>query len=199
MNNMSHLTETQLNEYLDQMLDNASRQKAETHLADCEQCRAELAELEMLFSTLDELPDIPLTRNLRAKVLARLPQVTQSPALWKQPVFMMQAILTLALVVVSMPMLTAFGKQIAMWRGMLTLPAMHMPSLAEIAAQLLPLLPEFSFALPKLSLTLPTAPRLPSLPFSLDANLMLTLVSLSGILWLFGNLSLLRNKPEVQE
>ncbi|MBT3337889.1 MAG: hypothetical protein HN855_11005 [Anaerolineae bacterium] len=196
---MNHLNETQLNEYLDKVLDDASRQQADIHLVNCKECHAELDELKRLFFTLDDLPDILLAHNLLPDVLARLPKEMQIPALWRQPAFMVQSLLTLVLIVLSMPMLTVFGEQVAAWRNAIILPAMNFPSLPEIIAQFLPLMPEFSFALPKLSFTLPSTPILPTLPINPDTNLMLTLVLLSGILWFFGNLSLLRSKPEVRE
>ncbi|MBT3713509.1 MAG: zf-HC2 domain-containing protein, partial [Anaerolineae bacterium] len=68
---MNHLNEIELNEYLDQMLDKATQKKVEAHLADCEKCRAQVNDLKTLFSTLDELPEIPLTRNLTPNILVR--------------------------------------------------------------------------------------------------------------------------------
>ena len=119
---MNHLNETQLNEYLDQMLDDESRQQAEAHLAACEQCRAELADLEMLFSSLGELSEIPLTRDLRAGVLARLPKEIEIPVLWRQPAFVMQSLLTVVLLTIGIPVLETFRQRLP------TLPTVAFPS-----------------------------------------------------------------------
>lgn len=57
---MSHLTEEQLNLYLDDDLTTAARAAVEAHLADCDACRAELASLQTLFAALDALqPETP--------------------------------------------------------------------------------------------------------------------------------------------
>ncbi len=57
---MSHLTEEQLNLYLDDEISTAERAAVEVHLADCDACRAELASLQTLFAALDALqPETP--------------------------------------------------------------------------------------------------------------------------------------------
>jgi hypothetical protein len=71
---MNHLTETQLNEYLDSELDAPTRAAADSHLSACNTCRQALAELEMVALLLANLPDEPLTRDLAPSVLATLPQ-----------------------------------------------------------------------------------------------------------------------------
>jgi hypothetical protein len=198
---VNHLTETQLNEYLDQMLDESSRQQLDAHLAMCDQCRAKLNELEMLFSTLADLPDIPLTRDLAPGVLASLPKVTQTPTLWRQPAFIIQSLLTIILLAVSMPILRTLGQGVSAWGSEIVLPTMDFPSLSEIVAQLLTFFtwkPQFTFVMPEISLTMPSLPALPTIPFDPDANVLILLIS-AGILWVVGNFSLLRRRPEFQE
>ena len=119
---MNQLTETQLNEYLDQMLDENSRQQVQAHLDTCKQCSAELTELEMLFSALDELPEVPLTRDLTPGVLARLPNSIQIPNLWKQPAFVMQSLLTAILVGISIPILQVFRERLPQFESSFTFP-----------------------------------------------------------------------------
>ncbi|KAF0107428.1 MAG: hypothetical protein FD146_1906 [Anaerolineaceae bacterium] len=70
----NHLTEPQLNEYLDDELDAPGRAAVNSHLATCADCRGALAELQAVASTLAALPEEPLTRDLTASVLAKLPQ-----------------------------------------------------------------------------------------------------------------------------
>jgi len=198
---MNHLTETELNEYLDEMLDESSRISVEKHLTVCEHCRSKLSEIETLFSTLADLTDMPLTRDLRPGVLARLPKPKepQIPGLWQQPIFVVQSMLTILLLALSMPMLRTLVLQVAVWWSEISLRRMNFPALAEMVTHLNPLLTwryHFSFDLPGLSLTMPT---LPNLPYSLDINIVLLLVISAGLLWIFGNFSLLRNKPEVRE
>ncbi len=200
---MKHLSENQLNEYLDNMLDNDSRQQAETHLASCVQCRAELTELETLFSTLGELPEIPITHDLTQDVLTRLPKKMQVPALWRQPAFVMQSLLTIALVAFSIPAFTSFFEEhILPWESSFTLPVITLPTLAETTAEFTELLAwqfEFTYTLPELVIETPTMPTISSLPISPEPGIMLVLVAVATILWGFGNFSLLRNKPEGRE
>jgi hypothetical protein len=197
---MNHLSETQFNEYLDQMLDDTSRQQVQAHLDVCKQCRAELAELEMLFSTLSELPDMPLTRNLMPGVLARLPKPMKIPSLWQQPAFVVQALLTLVLVGFSIPMLQAFLERIPRFESIFKAPSFTFPAWTEIVTEFALLLawrPEFTFTLPELRFDLPILTTLPSLPISFEPGIMIGLVAVATILWGFGNFSLLRSKPEV--
>ena len=199
---MNHLIETQLNEYLDQILDESSRQHLDAHLAMCDRCRSKLNELEMLFSTLADLPDIPLSRDLVPGVLASLPKVTQTPTLWRQPAFVMQSLLTIILLAVSMPILRTLGQQVSAWGRDIVLPKVGFPSLPEMTAQLLPLFawkPQLTFLMPKLSFTMPQFPTLPTIPFTSDPTIVLILVISVGMLWIVGNFSLLRSRPEFQE
>ncbi|MBT3316261.1 MAG: hypothetical protein HN390_16800 [Anaerolineae bacterium] len=192
---MNHLNENQLNEYLDQMLDDASRQQAETHLASCKQCRAELADLEMLFSSLAELPEIPLKHDLKAGVLARLPREMQIPVLWRQPAFVMQSLLTIILLAIGIPIFETFRQRIP------TMPTITLPSYSGIAAEFVNLLAwqfEFTFTMPEFTFTIPTMPTLPHLPISLEPSIMLVLLLVATTLWGIGNFSLLRSKPEVR-
>ena len=199
---MNHLTETQLNEYLDHMLDATSRQRVQAHLEICEQCRAELAELETLFTALNQLTDMPLTRDLMPGVLARLPKPFNLPSLWRQPAFLMQALITLVLVGISIPMLQTFLERIPRFESTLTLPTLTftLPTWTEIITDFTLLLawrPAFTFTLPEFAIELPRISILPELPVNFEPGILLGLVVVTTILWGLGNFSLLRNKPEV--
>ena len=196
---MNHLSEIQLNEYLDQMLDEQSRQNVETHLAKCEACRAALDELQNLFATLDKLPDIPLTRDLTPGVLARLPQKSGIPSLWRQPAFLMQTLLTIILMISSFSIIETLLERIPDFENALVLPHITFPTWAEISAEFSTLLAwSFEFTLPTLTFEMPTMPSLPALPISPDSGIMLGLVAVATIMWVVGNVSLLRSKPKVR-
>ena len=68
---MSHLTEEQLNLYLDGELEAAQGAAVQAHLADCDTCRAELASLRALFAALDALQPESLAIDLAPLVLRR--------------------------------------------------------------------------------------------------------------------------------
>ena len=72
---MKHLTDEQLNEYLDGQLSPAGMTEATRHLATCDACQAHLAALQTLFTTLSALPDLPLASDLSGAVLANLPRL----------------------------------------------------------------------------------------------------------------------------
>jgi len=67
-----HLDELTIYEYLDGELDAAASQSASSHLATCPICQTQLARLQGLFTTLDSLPELPLTIDLAPRVMAAL-------------------------------------------------------------------------------------------------------------------------------
>ncbi len=85
---MKHLTEDQLQEYLDRALPASARRLAEAHLRSCGACASRLDELRLVFAGLASLPEARLSRDLAASVLPRLPQ--KEPRMWT-PVFAAQA------------------------------------------------------------------------------------------------------------
>jgi hypothetical protein len=66
---MSHLTEEQLNLYLDNELPPGERAAAKAHLSDCEACRTELVSMQTLFTALDTLQLETLAADLAPLVL----------------------------------------------------------------------------------------------------------------------------------
>lgn len=98
-----HLTDDLLNEYLDAALAAEERARAEQHLALCPECAARLDAMRTLFSTLEALPAIPLTRDVVGEVLARLapPAPILRPAFnW---VFALQGLVALVLLALAAP------------------------------------------------------------------------------------------------
>ncbi len=65
-----HLSDEQLNEYVDEALAPSARSAAAAHLATCPDCAARLSSLSLVFSELAQLPPAPLRRDLRAGVMA---------------------------------------------------------------------------------------------------------------------------------
>ena len=82
-----HPDESILNECLDGELAPEQRAALEAHLESCPGCQERLAQMRSLFQVLEQLPDLPLERDLTPHVLAALaPQELSrpgiSPALW---------------------------------------------------------------------------------------------------------------------
>ena len=192
---MTHLTDELLNEYLDDVLDSDTRAQAEAHLAACDDCAARLAALRSLFADLDALPDLPLRRDLSASIIRSLRpashrEVSQGGALnghASMPrslrlTVVLQAALTVAAIIFAAP----FSMQFATAR----LPAIQIPSFAEVLLQLqiqwaswLDMLSQFE---------LPSMPEIPLIDIS-SFGFAQALPAVS-LLWLVGNGWLLRRQ-----
>jgi len=71
---MKHLEDITLFSYLDGELDGRELAEARAHLAGCAACQTRLATLQAMFSEVEALPDLPLTRDLAGAVVAQLKQ-----------------------------------------------------------------------------------------------------------------------------
>ena len=123
---MNHLTDETLNEYLDDALTNPARTEAETHLRNCADCAARLAELSLVFSALASLPDFELERDLSASVVRRLTPrpVLPRPIQW---VVGLQFAAALTTLIASLPVLQSMF--------VFNVPAFTLPSLLEVLAR----------------------------------------------------------------
>jgi anti-sigma factor RsiW len=77
----AHLSPEALHAYLDGMLSSADAHRAEAHLAACEMCSQQIADLRVVFAALASLPDEPPRYDMRAPVMARILPPRRSPAL----------------------------------------------------------------------------------------------------------------------
>ena len=170
-----HISDVQLNEYLDN--ESAERTQIETHLSSCDECAARFTALKTLFTEIASLPELELTHSIAAR-LAPTPSLQPQLPTWLTLTATLQAALALLTVIMAAPFITEL------------LPAVQTPSFADVLIQIqsqwltwLDLLSTFQ---------LPTLPQLPVIEIS---NLMITL-TLAGIsmLWLIGNGLLLRNQ-----
>jgi anti-sigma factor RsiW len=187
---MQHLDESLLNEYLDQALDEPTRQVVEAHLAICPDCRTALDKLRFVFSTLAELPEQLLERDLTPAVLAQAITQNLSPG-WRWLLAIEGALTLGALAFLSqrlklplqLPDFDAShwlsANPLEIWSNLQAL----RPTLPPIR------LPEFE--LPAL--------RLSALSPSWDGQTMLAVAVLTGVLWVAGNALLLVNRPEVRK
>lgn len=174
---MQEFNEDLLQEYLDGMLDNKTRQAVETHLANSPTARAQLAELQAMFGSLDTLPELPLTADLSAGVVAQIGRetavTTQLPR-WLWGLLLGQAILALLLlgnVWASLLDWVGNGRLLASeWINSLQLPTLAFfdQFWTEVTAVWQP-------------------PNLPSLTFDLPAGQWALLFGLALLVWLAGN------------
>ena len=173
---MQEFNEDLLHEYLDGVLDDKTRQAVEAHLANSSEARAQLAELEALFSSLDALPELPFTTDLAARVVAEIGQETAVSRLprWLWSVLLGQAILSLLLLSNVWSSLLDWlenGRDITQeWVASVQLPTVSW--LNEFWAEVTAVWQQ---------------PILPTLTFDLPAAQWALLFSLALVVWLAGN------------
>jgi hypothetical protein len=169
-----HLTNEQLNEYLDEAT--TERARFEAHLSLCDECAARLSTLQNLFTELDSLPELELTRNLAAPFIPRPSLPAQLPKFLTLTAFL-QAAVAIVAAVIAVPFMVSL------------LPVFKMPSFAtmfiKLQSQWVALLdPLSTFHFQPVTFNLPT--------FEMS-SLLLTLAGVS-VLWILGNGLLLRNQ-----
>ena len=187
---MNHLSDSQLNEYLDSALTLSARQEVEAHLNSCRDCRARLEELEFIFSNLDALEEAMLPHDLASRVLAGLPPQTdwsRTPAFAAQLGVALGACLWLSWQIsrtFEVPRFPAFQiprltlPEIVFW-----LPAFNLPQL----------LSGFQWTIPHFAFSLPKFPRL---PFSASGTEIVLIGIAAFLVWLGSNAALLHNQTE---
>ena len=170
-----HLTDEQLNEYLDEAT--TERVQIEAHLSSCEECAARLSTLQNLFTELDSLPELELTRDLAAPFTLRPSLPAQLPKFLTLTAFL-QAAVALAALIIAIPFVSAL------------LPQIEPPSFTKIFFQIQS---QWTVWLDQLStLALPTFQPI-NLPTFEMSSLLFTLAGVS-VLWILGNGLLLRNQ-----
>jgi len=171
-----HISDVQLNEYLDN--ETANRAEIEAHLDSCDECAARLSAILALFTELASLPEATLSRNLAARFVPdrKLPQLPR----WLTLTATLQAAAALVALIVTIPFLP------------IILPQVVLPSFTTLLGQFQVqwrafLNAFFTFHLPELA----------PLPIPVPVMEMSTLlIALAGmfVLWVFGNGLLLRNR-----
>lgn len=199
---MKHLTEDQLNEYLDNLLDEQTLQSVEAHLFQCADCRNQMEALTQVFIDLDNLPEIPLPRDLTPAILAKLSQ-REPVRIWTRA-FAAQWGLVVGTLVwlgtqlsplvkisqVTLPKFLVIDFE-ALFTRLLTI---QFPILDFQLASIRYQLPQINFRLPNLSLL-----TVFNLGFQPSATLIATLTISVFLLWGVGNVILLRRWQEAQE
>ncbi|NWF65014.1 MAG: hypothetical protein HXY38_11990 [Chloroflexi bacterium] len=170
-----HLTDEQLNEYLDN--ESANRAEIETHLDSCGECAARLSTLQALFADLDSLPELALSCDIAARFSPR-PSLTPQLPRWLTLTAALQAAGALVALIVAIPFFS------------IMIPQIETPSfttwLFEIQSLWASWLDQLS------TFNLPTFQALP-LPIMEMSTLFIALAIVS-IFWIFGNGLLLRNR-----
>jgi hypothetical protein len=173
-----HITDVQLNEYLDH--ETNDRAQIELHLSSCSDCAARLSILQALFDEIESLPELSVAPEFAARFMPIRSEPVQLPRSLTLTVIL-QAALAVVAIMVAAPLVMQFVSSYT--------PSLSVPSLADVFIQLqsqwrtwLDMLSQFQLSIP----------QLPSLEIP---GLMLTLTLLgASFLWLVGNGLLLRNQ-----
>ena len=174
-----HLTDEQLNEYLDNEIEN--REQVELHLSSCEDCAARLTELRALFKEIESLPQAVLTRSLAAQVTRRVSERASLPRSLHLTVILQAAAAVIAIILAA-PFVGGWISP--------SLSNIPVPSIDDTFLQLqlqwmiwLDMLSQFQ---------VPSLPEIPVIELS-RLSVMLIVIGVS-LLWLVGNRWLLRNQ-----
>jgi hypothetical protein len=169
-----HLTDDQLNEYLDN--ESAERAQIELHLDSCDECAARLSALQGLFAEIESLPELALTKSLAAPFTLRSNLPAPLPR-WFTLTVTLQAAIALVALIIAAP----FVNQL--------LPALEMPSLSNIFIQLQTQWTSWLDTLSQFQM-----PTLPTISFELSSLYLMSALTVVSMLWLVGNGLLLRNQ-----
>ena len=177
-----HLTDDQLNEYLDN--ESSERPQIESHLAECAECAARLAGLRALFNEIESLPELELTHSLTAA----FPRPSSLPAQlprWLTLTATLQAVLALIAIFFAVPIISRYLTR--------ALQAVSVPSLSDVLLEI-----QMYFVMWMQVIQSFQLPTIPTGIFTLPEELSPTILSVSllGIVfvWLIGNWWLLRNR-----
>jgi hypothetical protein len=177
---MRHVSESQLNAYLDDLLEEPDRRQVKNHLVECPECRLRYQELEVVFSNLSALPETKLTHDLTPVILSRLSQVR-------------------SLSVLSRTLAVQWGMVlgVSLWGAMQVVSSIKFPSLEVWMKLAFIELPAFSaslFQVPSLSVPELEIPQisLPRFDLQFSFHQIALVLACSSVLWLAGNYTLLR-------
>jgi hypothetical protein len=170
-----HLTDDQLNEYLDKAT--TELVQIEAHLSSCDECAARLSTLQNVFAELDSLPELELTKSLAAPFTLRPSLPAQLPKFLTLTA-VLQAAVALATLIIAVPFVSAL------------LPQIELPSFAKLFFQIQAQWTVWLDQLSTFNLLTFQPINLPTFEMS---SLLLTLAGVS-VLWILGNGLLLRNQ-----
>lgn len=171
-----HLTDEQLNEYLDN--ETANRAEIGSHLDSCDECAARLSTLQALFADLDSLPEVALSTNLAARFRPRPSLAPQLPR-WLTLTVSLQAAAALVALIVAIPFFS------------IMLPQVEMPSFTTWLFEIQSLWTSWLDALSNYQLPITQFPNLATYPVELST--LFIALAIVSIFWIFGNGLLLRN------
>jgi hypothetical protein len=195
---MTHLTDDTFNAYIDRALTPAALAEAEAHLATCVSCATQLNTLRVVFASIEALPEVPLSRDLSAAVIASIkPARTPSTRPVINPVMRVALVFQFLLALVALAIAVPFVAQITA-----ALPALSSFNLANTGLQWLTSTYQTFTTSFRPETLIPTTDltslftQIPTLQLS-TAIIVLSLTAVT-ILWFVGNGLLLRSASRTQ-
>lgn len=174
-----HLTDEQLNEYLDH--EASDRVQIELHVASCKDCSARLSALQDLFSEIESLPELELSPDFAVGFISSPNQPVPLPRSLTLTATLQAALAVLGTIAAA-PFVMQFISS--------SVPNLSTPSPVDVFMQLQS---QWTVWLDALStLPAPTIPEIPAINVS-SLFVMSTIIGVS-LLWLVGNGLLLRNQ-----
>jgi anti-sigma factor RsiW len=174
MNLTDHISDVQLNEYLDH--ETAHRAEIEAHLNACGECAERLSTFQALFTELNSLPEATLTRDLAVCFMPDRKHPSFPP--WLTLTAALQAAAAAAVLIFAMPVLPVL------------IPRVELPSITILFSQFQVHWQVFMNAF--FSFHLPALTPLP-IPVIGLSTLLITLAGMF-VLWILGNGMLLRHR-----
>jgi anti-sigma factor RsiW len=176
---MKHLTDTQLNEYLDGALDSSAQIRMAAHLSSCGDCQTRLASLQTVFQALAALPEETIRHDLTPSVLQSLPR-NRTGLAWRLA-FAVQAGISLGLLLLFAPIVTdRLARIVGGLASRFTSLELKFPAPVDL-----------HFSLPVVRLPLPAIPTLPIAITHDNSAIWLTLGIAAVLLFTVGNFSLI--------
>ena len=169
-----HLTDEQLNEYLDN--ETANRAEIETHLDSCNECVARLSALQALFADLDSLPEMTLSHDIAARFRPRPSLTVPQLPTWLTLTASLQAAAALVALIVAIPFFS------------IMLPQVEMPSFTNWFFEIQSLGTSWLDTIS--TFQMPTFQ--PSSIPTLEMSTLFIALAIVSIFWIFGNGLLLR-------
>ena len=176
---MKHLTEHQLNEYLDGLMEPSIQAAVQAHLFDCADCREELAALQSVFQALAKLPEEMPGSDLTPSILRTLPR--GSSGLGWRLVFAAQSGVSIGFLLLFLPYLS--DRILAMkpgWNVRFTMPELNFSNPVDFSVRL-PANPLMHLPIPALPVTITQA----------NFSVWLILGIAAFLLFIVGNFSLI--------
>ncbi len=103
----NHIQEIQYHDYLDNDLNKDAQLVFEQHVAECQACRQELAELRQLFTAIESVPEFNLRIDLSSSILDAIDKQAGLSRNWKLATAIQFGLASI-LIIISWPLLSTY-------------------------------------------------------------------------------------------